>query len=302
MSRAPIPPLRGAGFLGPAIRPLNRAINQINDLASMDGVNAIIQRGPLGTTIINAQPKTRSREFFGVLVDGGPPASSSSGANQADFTDARYWVQELSLSQTQGASMTDPVSAGMDASFLKADGTYAGARWLVATNLNESLTGTHLLPTVPANGTSSLPSTATIVRVYAERASKNTTLHQGDYGNVVWCFEPVTNTGASKTSLKLTAVGGSFPQWSYTVQKVTGYDGTNWLTDGVNLLAQNTLETNTTSGTYGNGVTITSASGQVNSTSCVIVPIGIGSVVDGVCIIDTSGHQVWRFAQANSAQ
>ena len=222
MSRAPIPPIRLPGLLGPAVRPINRAITQVNEIASMSGVDIRVQRGPLGTSFINGTGKTRSSSFYGVLVDGGPPAASSSGANQPDFTDARYWVQALALSQTQAASMTDPVSASLDATFLMPDGSYGGGLWLVATNLNESMTGTHLLPTIPANSTASIPAGATIVMVTQQRAVKVTTL-PNDFGNTVWTFEPVTNLPGSGTSSGTTIINNYSSNNGNSIHALTTY-------------------------------------------------------------------------------
>ncbi len=109
---------------------------------------------------------------------------------------------------------------------------------------------------------------------------------------------------------RITAVSGSFPQWSYTTQYVTGYDSSQtgaakWVTDGVDLTGcLNTLETTGTAPyTYGNGITITSSSGQCNSTACVIQPIGVGAVVELTVSRDQNGGAAIRsFRAENSGQ
>lgn len=107
---------------------------------------------------------------------------------------------------------------------------------------------------------------------------------------------------------RVTAVSGSFPQWSYTCQRVTGYDSTQtaaarWVTDGIDITGCiNTMEqSGTPTYTFPTGVSITSSTGQVNSTACVIKSIGVGAVVDLSFVVDSAGVPVFRFAQPNSA-
>ena len=73
----------------------------------------------------------------------------------------------------------------------------------MATDILESLAGTHLLPvtaialpTDPAD--TPIPSGATIVQVWRERAGKWGGV-TGDFGNMVWIFRPVTNTASLVT-------------------------------------------------------------------------------------------------------
>ena len=67
----------------------------------------------------------------------------------------------------------------------------------------------------------------------------------------------------------LTGHSGAFPQWLYTLTL-----------NGSTLTAYNGCETpGSPPYVYGNGVLITSSSGQANSTACVIQPIGSGAVV-----------------------
>jgi len=115
---------------------------------------------------------------------------------------------------------------------------------------------------------------------------------------------PINVTPGARFSAKITNVSGSFPIWTYTIQRVTSYSSSTatWLTDGINLTAFNTCETNVTSGTFGNGITITSASGQANSGSCVIQSIGVNAVVDVCAHAKENGLPVFRFCVSNSAQ
>ena len=113
----------------------------------------------------------------------------------------------------------------------------------------------------------------------------------------------ISGAGSKDFRVKLTAHSGSFPQFSYSGYQTTGFDGTaSWLTTGSLITGiKNRMETNVTTGEYGTGVPITSSSGQVNSTACVIKPIGVGSVVDVTVDTDPSGNTIYSFAQCNSA-
>jgi hypothetical protein len=104
---------------------------------------------------------------------------------------------------------------------------------------------------------------------------------------------------------------GSFPAWSYTCQRVIGYDSTatgaaRWITDGVDLTFLNRCEFAPPAGTYpytyGTGNTITASDGTVNGTACKIVPIGVGAVVDGAADFDQTGAVILSFFSANSAE
>jgi hypothetical protein len=108
---------------------------------------------------------------------------------------------------------------------------------------------------------------------------------------------------------RITAISGSFPQWSYTCQRVIGFDSSltgaaQDVTDGVDLTAcKNTSElTGTPPYYYGNGVPITSSSGQANSSMCVIQALGVGSCVDLTVCADRNGGSISRrFTRDNSA-
>jgi len=210
MSRTPTPPISPSPFIPRGTtRSLNMVRSQLNDLSMMSGQagHMAVQRGPLGTSFIDTSVDLNGEGgFYGVLVNAGP-------AGTADFPDARYWVREVSLSQTQGASMTDSVAAYMGASFLNSDGSYGGAKWLVATNLLECMVGTHTMTVLPANTPISavLPPTACIVWVQKIQAGKFTNLPQ-DYGNEVYVFEPVTSAGGlASLFVNITGYSGSGP-------------------------------------------------------------------------------------------
>lgn len=108
---------------------------------------------------------------------------------------------------------------------------------------------------------------------------------------------------------RITAVSGSFPIFTYTCQRVVSVNpalttAAGWVTDGVNLTPAYNAGSEF-SGTppyiYGNGVLITSSSGQVNSTDCVIQSIGVGAVVDLCLTTDGSGNTYYLFSAMNSA-
>jgi hypothetical protein len=119
-----------------------------------------------------------------------------------------------------------------------------------------------------------------------------------------------TRVEAVKFKARITAVTGSFPAWSYTVQKVIGYNSSlsnaaRWVTDGVDITGVlNRCEFGGTPNyTYGTGNTITNTDGTVNSTSCKVVAIGIGAVPDCSVDVDANGNVlVTSFELQNSAQ
>jgi hypothetical protein len=108
---------------------------------------------------------------------------------------------------------------------------------------------------------------------------------------------------------KITAVSGSFPTWTYTVQRVLSYDTTQtgaarWVTDGVNITGVlNRCEfSGTPNYTYGTGNNITASDGTINAGSCKIIPIGVGNVVDITGIPNNSSTITLSFSQASSGQ
>jgi hypothetical protein len=111
--------------------------------------------------------------------------------------------------------------------------------------------------------------------------------------------------------VRITAVAGSFPVWSYTVQKVTGFNSANvgylkWVTDGRNITGVlNTFEFAPQSGypyIHGTGVSVTASDGTVDGGSCRIIPIGVGAVVEIEGEVDENGDIVYSFGAPNSAE
>lgn len=110
---------------------------------------------------------------------------------------------------------------------------------------------------------------------------------------------------------RITAVSGSYPKWTYTVQRVIAYDSTltgaaRAVTDGTNLTACNGFElvTGTAPYTHATGVTISNATdGTVNSGSCKIKAIGVGALVYVTPVFNADPVTVtYLFSAANSAQ
>jgi hypothetical protein len=128
-----------------------------------------------------------------------------------------------------------------------------------------------------------------------------------DEVSACWVFD----APPARFTARITAVSGSFPAWSYTVQRVVSYNSAGTgaaraVTDGVNLTALNGFElvTGTAPYTHATGITITNATtGVVNSGSCLIQAIGVGAVVDVDTIPDSSGGGVtYIFKVPNSAE
>ena len=284
---------------------LNNMRRQINELSMISGPqngpsgqvnNTVVQRGPLGTSIVDTSLDLKQPAFYGVLVDRGPADTSTN-----DFADARYWVRQVAFSQTQGASSVDSVAAYLDASFLNPDGSYGGGLWAVATNLRESQTGTHAMPVV--SGTTSintvLPAGACIVRVFQQAASKHTNI-ANDFANYIWVFEPVsangngTPTSAGQPTIlalgTITASGSvTATKWNYTAQS---YDGSV-----VYARVRNGMEPG--AGTPGKlGVTV--GTDGTTAGGCVIKAIGVGAEV--LLWADPTTPGGWMFSQANSAE
>lgn len=108
---------------------------------------------------------------------------------------------------------------------------------------------------------------------------------------------------------RITAVSGSFPTFTYTVQKVVSFNNSNsnaakWVTDSINLSAKNGAEfSGTATYTYGNGVSITNAStGAINSQTCVIKALGVGCLVWVTAIKNVAGGYQYVFCEPNSGQ
>lgn len=210
MSRTPTPPLGRNPFLGKQTRAVNRAIEAINDFSSIGG-DVEFQRGPLGSSIELPGGLQPPLEFYGVIVSTGP-------SGEADYTDARYWVQSVDITQAAYAdinAIASPYVLTLD-------------YWVSATNLAEVVAGTHTLPTVGALDPTS-PTTAsvvsaggTLVRVKEIAASKLTS-NINDCANKVFVLEPIPVGTPSTSVAYLTQVGGSngsttsYPTYTYNI-------------------------------------------------------------------------------------
>jgi hypothetical protein len=255
-------------------------MDTLNARRPVSGAGADVVGYPTGTAINTPDVLPRDYSFFGVVVSTGP-------GGDADFTDQRYWVRSVVFGQAAGASPTDKVSAYVDWT--------AQAFWLVASNVAEIIAETHTLPAIESPTDLSVPvaAGATLVKV-----------RQASCGG--WILETVSSPGTFLA--RIIAVSGSFPTWTYTVQRVTGYDSgetaeEKWTTDGVDLTATNRAEfAGTPSYTYGTGSTITDVSGAVNGTSCLTIAIGVGAVVELRAGVDEEGSPIYSFIAMNSAQ
>jgi hypothetical protein len=271
MSRLPINNIPHNPLTANVTRTLNVMARQLGELAYISAPNGIIaNRGPLGTSLMNTAPNRQPVQFFGVLVDKGPPTTGSPNG-QIDFTDSRYWVRQIYLNQTQGASMTDPVVAFMDATYLQSDGSYLGGLWVEATNLPESLVGTHLMPTMSVSGSSvaSVISGATIVLVTQENAVKQTQL-PNDFGNAVFVFNPITNISS------LTSATGFVTITSVVALSATSWRAIGSFDSGGTQSIYHRESLNGIAGTPGSlGINI-GTDGTVTGTTCVVKPPGLG--------------------------
>lgn len=125
-------------------------------------------------------------------------------------------------------------------------------------------------------------------------------------------YDPNTFSGGGKSLYKITEANGTFPAFAYVGQRITGYDSSltghaRWTTDGVDVDLINRCEFAPASGypyTYGNGSNITDSDGTVDGGTCVIIPIGVGAVVEVDFIADSNDEEqaVGTFFAANSAE
>ena len=136
---------------------------------------------------------------------------------------------------------------------------------------------------------------------------------QDDDGKPVYVFTALQ----SGFRCRITAISGSFPVWTYTVETVVKCDPSQtgpgrWVTDGKPITGvRNRFEWVPTSYpyTHGVGVQIADNTGAVaesftgsNAGECKIRSIGIGAVVDVSVDYDDQGKAYYSFAAANSAQ
>ncbi len=216
MSRANIPPLGRNPFLAKQVAPLNRAIEELNDLSFISG-DSPFQRGPIGSFMQDPPAYRAPVEFDAVLVNAGPNG-------EADYTDSRYWFQSVDVAQNANATVSDiatPYVIGAD-------------YWYVGTNLAEVAAGTHSLATITpvrvfdstnADGTARtlvpLPANATLVRVRLIDASK---IGGSETDPANWVYE-ITAVSIGKTPVWGTITASSAVssvQWNYTAGSYTG--------------------------------------------------------------------------------
>ncbi len=283
---------------------LVKTMRSVQSQGDMTGTNlgAIgVSQGPNGTFYDFDPPALGTFQFLGVLVSEGPNA-------EADYTDARYWIREVMVKQVSGDTPTTLPTLRIA----------TGGLWCVGINLSEVASGTHSLPVYAGEAESNLiGSTVTVVWVslvdgvvtgVATDFPVNVSDNGAPPGNPLYVF-----TLPIKPALaRITAVSGSFPAWSYTVKLLKWYNSANtgasrWVTTGSDITGVvNRMEFAPESGypyIYGNGSNITASDGTVDSGSCVIIPIGVGAVVDLTAILDTNANAtVYSFAQANSAE
>lgn len=254
-----------------------RQVTELSNLTATGGTNVV--RGPYGTSFnVPGNPPVGSW-FYGVLVNAGP-------GGDADFTDARYWVETVTLAQAAGAVSTDLTSAYLD------NYSYE-SQWLVATNLGEALAGTHTLPVIAPSPDASipLPMGATLVRVQMINAGKMTT-DPTEHANVTYVFAPITNEVSGPIWAKLTAVSGTVPApGAYTAQT---YDG---LTTFARV--RNLLEIDWVGSPGSQGVTIGS-NGTVNGTACAVKYLGTNAPV--MLMRDPTVSGGWAFSSINWAE
>jgi hypothetical protein len=221
-------------------------ISELTNIVSADGQSA--QRFPGGISLPDPPEVLRDEWFYGVVVNVGPEGD-------ADFTDSRYWVCELSPVQAANAVITDITRPYT--SF------FASARWVVATNFAEAANETHSLPviTLPEVG-SAIPAGATIVRVRMVDSLKLSGDVDNDRANTIYLLEPIASPSAPDGFW--VRIASSSPvtdqpnHYVYTGQRQIPYTPGLWQDDPDNATPvtaiYNTMEANNSdSGVQGNG-------------------------------------------------
>lgn len=103
--------------------------------------------------------------------------------------------------------------------------------------------------------------------------------------------------GSEFDAIIQTSATGSFPSWHYQIKAVVGYDGSlspynnaRYLTSGAVLSAISGMDTASNSYPYvhGTGAAITSATGKIGSSSCVMKPFGPYAYVSVRPLLDKS--------------
>jgi hypothetical protein len=266
---------------------MNDIVDQVNGLTTIMGSRTVsTNKTTQGVTISVSDVDGRKVVVWdGVVVSTGPSA-------EADYTDSRYWVKPSFLDQ--GAGVTETSAAAPTAE----DSTEEFAKAVTVTNLAELPVKTHGLRPGQA---------VRVASVYGRVSGTATPTLQ----HIMWAtIAPAT------FKARITAVTGSFPVWTYTVQRLVSIntantDATRRVTDGVNLTAKNGMEWTPAAYPYihGNGLKIANSSGAVATTfagstasTCLIRSIAVGAVVDVTALLDQSGNVVYEFTEPNSAQ
>ena len=259
---------------------INVIIDEINRLGKITAGSGIGFRSTANG--LQFWGTNRDDSWLGTVVTAGP-------SGEADYTDSRYWVSRSYVANTESDSGTHKITVTKETSGT----TYY--QIVTVTNLAELLTGTHSLA---AN---------TVVEVVGvpDIGSPPTTRYY-------------MSTGLGATfPAKITAItGASFPTFSYTVQRLVGYNATlvgsaRFVTDGVDIAgALNGMEFSSLTGgntgyTYGNGIGIDyTNAGYIYGGYCSIVPLGVGAIVYGSLIPNSasgSTGSVFIFSAPNSA-
>jgi hypothetical protein len=125
-------------------------------------------------------------------------------------------------------------------------------------------------------------------------------------------YKPEPFVSGGKPLYKITEASGTFPTFDYVGQRVTGYDSSltghaRWTTDGVDVDLINRCEFAPAGGTYpytyGTGNSIEDSDGTIEDSSCVIIPIGVGAVVEVDVHVDTvEDETIYSFFAANSSE
>ncbi len=144
MAERPVHPGQMPFVSQEAVRAINDNHRQASNAQNlMGGDGTSISLGGFDNRVITAPPAYRELNFLGIIA----PPPTVNGTALADFTDARYWVYSAVLSQL-AADFAAAQAAKLDVQATLAnpiaDPSLYG-NWMVATNLAEIVSATHLL-------------------------------------------------------------------------------------------------------------------------------------------------------------
>jgi hypothetical protein len=262
-------------------------------------------RLPFGQVVSQDSFPTTEFSVPVVLVKAGPNGED-------DFTDGRYWAREIYPKQTDPSTANGVVEIWINGSGF----------WGAIYHLPEVTSGSHSLSTFDAGASTDdqkVTGSPTMMRVdlmdgvAAGSGGSVADLGPADQPDPATGDQLFVGATSIGTALyRITAVTGSFPTWSYTVQRVIRFDSSlvgaaRWVTDGNDKTAINRGEFAPPSGTYpytyGNGSNITASDGAVDTGECVIIPIGVGTVVDLTTGRDSyDDSALYSFCQMNGAE